>query len=133
MHGWTAHYDSEVPSTLEPYPDGTLLDFVKRNALERPAEPAILFKGSSLSNADLEDLSDRFAGALRRLGVKPGDRVALLLPNAPQFLIAELGIWKAGAVAYPLNPLYTAGELAGPLRDADVHLVIALTPFYDRV
>jgi long-chain acyl-CoA synthetase len=59
--------------------------------------------------------------------------VALLLPNCPQFLIAEIGAWKAGASVLPLNPLYTAGELREPLTNAGVELVVTLTPFYKRL
>ena len=66
-------------------------------------------------------------------GIRKGDRVALLLPNCPQFLIAEIGAWKAGATVLPLNPLYTAGELREPLTNAGVEVVVTLTPFYRRL
>src|SRR5712691_9375594 len=104
---WTRHYDPGVPPTLSPYPSKTLVDYIRAHAAEHPEAPAILFKGASISNAELDRLSDRFATALAGHGVRRGDRVALLLPNCPQFLIAELGAWKAGATVLPLNPLYT--------------------------
>jgi long-chain acyl-CoA synthetase len=133
MASWTAHYDPGIPESLVPYPASTLLDFVRENAARVPEAPALFFKGTQLSNAELHRLSDRFAVSLLREGVARGDRVAFLLPNSPQFLIAELGAWKAGATVLPLNPMYTGGELVEPLRHAGVKLVVALTPFYDRI
>jgi long-chain acyl-CoA synthetase len=130
---WTARYDAYVPATLSPYPEKTLVDYLREHASAAPDAPAVLFKGSRLSYADLDRLSDRFAAALARQGVRRGDRVALVLPNCPQFLIAELGAWKVGAVVLPLNPLYTGTELIEPLRSAGAKIVVALTPFYLRL
>src|SRR5262245_49420502 len=130
MRAWTRHYDADVPPSLAPYPAKTLIDYVREHAAARPNAAAILFKGTALSNAQLDRLSDRFAAALRRFGVRKGGRIALLLPNTPQFVIAELGAWKAGASVLALNPLYTANELVEPLRDAGVEIVVTLTPFY---
>ena len=130
---WTRHYDPEVPPSLAPYPDKTLVDYVRDTARAAPDAPAIFFKGTRLSNTDLDRLSDNFAASLVEAGIKKGDRVALVLPNCPQFLIAEIGAWKAGATVMPLNPLYTAGELREPLRSAGVELVVTLTPFYSRL
>ena len=132
-YSWTQHYDSSVPESLIPYPPKTLLDYARENATARPEAPAIFFKGTTLSNADLVRLSDRFAAALVTAGVQRGDRVALVLPNCPQFVVAELGAWKAGATVLPLNPLYTGPELIEPLRTAGVKVVVALTPFYRRL
>jgi long-chain acyl-CoA synthetase len=133
MRSWTRHYDRDVPRSLAPYPAKTLVECIRDNAAARPGAPAILFKGTTLSNAELDRLSDRFAAALVDSGVRKGDRVALILPNSPQFVIAEVGAWKAGATVFPLNPLYTAGELIEPLKAAGVELVVTLTSFYKRV
>lgn len=130
---WTRHYDPEVPPSLAPYPAKTLVDYVREAADSRPDAPAIFFKGAEVSNSDLDRLSDRFAASLSAVGIRNGDRVALVLPNCPQFLIAEIGAWKAGATVLPLNPLYTAGELRRPLTTAGVELVVTLTPFYTRL
>jgi long-chain acyl-CoA synthetase len=130
---WMQHYDADVPGSLAPYPRKTLIDYAAENARQQPDAPAIFFKGSSLSNADLVRLSDRFASGLVNAGVHPGDRVALVLPNCPQFVIAEFGAWKAGATVLPLNPLYTAAELIDPLRTAEAKIVVTLTPFYKRL
>ncbi len=130
---WTRHYDPEVPPSLAPYPEKTLVDYLRETAVARPGSPAILFKGRSISNAELDRLSGRFAAWLRGVGVRKGDRVALLLPNSPQFLIAEFGAWKAGATVLPLNPLYTGSELREPLKAAGIEVVVTLTPFYKRL
>lgn len=130
---WLPHYDAGVPPTLAPYPDRTLLDYLADGARERPHHPAILFKGAAVSYGELERLSDACAAAFAGLGVRPGDRVALLLPNCPQFVIAELGAWKLGAIVAPLNPVYTEREIEPPLREYGVGTIVTLTRFYPRV
>jgi len=130
---WFAHYDAGVPASLAPYPARLLIDYVSALASERPPRPALLFKGATLRYDELERLSDQFAAALLALGVERGDRVALLLPNCPQFFIAELGAWKIGAIAFPLNPIYTEHELEGALVEHDVSILVTLTRFYERV
>lgn len=130
---WLKHYDEGIPPTLEPYPQRTLLDYVSDAVRERPDHPAILFKGSRITYGELEKLSDAFGAALVELGIKKGDRVALLLPNCPQFIIAELGAWKAGAIVSPLNPIYTERELEGPLANCGAEVIVTLTLFYQRV
>ena len=101
---WLASYDRGVPATLAPYPNRTILDFVTDQARSRPDRPALLFKGAAVSWAQLERDSDVFASALRAIGVGRGDRVGLVLPNCPQFYVAELAAWKLGAIVAPLNP-----------------------------
>jgi long-chain acyl-CoA synthetase len=130
---WFSHYDKDVPRTLVPYPERTLPDYIADAAREHPDLVALLFKGLRITYGELEKLSDAFAVALADLGVKKGDRVALLLPNCPQFIIAELGAWKAGATVLPLNPIYTESELQTPLANCTPEIIVTLTPFYNRV
>lgn len=130
---WLEHYDPGVPPSLHPYPDRTLLDYLADGARERPGHPALLFKGARLSLGRLEALTDAFAAALAAAGVRKGDRVALLLPNSPQFVIAEVGAWKAGAIVSPLNPMYTDREVGEALERTGAETVVVLTRFYDRV
>lgn len=130
---WLAHYDPGVPHTLAPYPDRTLLDELSDLAARHPGRSALLFKGGTFSYRDLEESSDAFAAALISLGVKPGDRVALLLPNCPQFVIAQFGAWKAGAIVAPINPTYTEPELQGALNGSGIETVVTLTRFYPGV
>ncbi len=129
---WLAHYDPDVPSSI-PYPDGTLLDILKRHASERPDATALVFKGRRISWRALDRLSDAFAAGLKGLGARANDRVALLLPTCPQWLIAQLAVWKLGAVVVALNPIYTEHELAGLLRTSGARLAVAMTRVYGRL
>ena len=130
---WIHHYDKGVPHTLHPYPAETLVDVVRRSAEEQPKHTAMYFKGVSLSYQELDKQSNALAGALLSLGLGAGDRVALIMPNSPQMIISELGIWKAGAIAVPMNPLYTHLELEHALNECGAETVIVLTPFYEKI
>jgi long-chain acyl-CoA synthetase len=130
---WLAHYDPGVPATLAPYPNRTLVDYVADAARNQPNSPALLFKGAKVTYGELDRLSDTCAAAFAALGIRRGDRVGLLLPNCPQFFIAQFGAWKLGAIVAPLNPVYTEHELEGPLRDHGIETVVTLTRFYQRV
>ena len=130
---WLAHYDADVAHSIAPYPDKTLIDYLADLSRAHGDRPAVLFKGASVSYRRLERQSDAFAAAVVSLGVRPGDRVALLLPNCPQFMVAQFGIWKAGGVVVALNPIYSERELEAALESTGAVLAIALTPFYGRV
>ena len=130
---WLAQYDPDVAQTLEPYPDLTLLDYLASLARDHGERTALLFKGTTISYGRLDAESTAFAAALWRLGVRKGDRVALVLPNCPQFLIAQFGAWKAGAVVVATNPMYSERELEQMLQAVHAETVVTLTPFYERV
>ena len=130
---WLSHYDADVPATLAPYPDRTLVDAIAEFARTQPDRPAMLFKGARVTYGELARLSDACAAAFAALGIGRGDRVGLLLPNCPQFFIAQFGAWKLGAIVAPLNPIYTEHELEGPVRDHGIETVVTLTRFYQRV
>jgi long-chain acyl-CoA synthetase len=130
---WHSGYDDGVPHTLAPYPDRTLLDYLSEAAGKWPDRPALLFKGAKMSYRDLYRLSDRFAGALAGLGVKRGDRVALCLPNCPQFIVAEVGAWKAGAIVCPINPTYTERELQDALNATGAETIVVLNRLYEKI
>ena len=130
---WLAHYDKGVPASLQPYPNRTLLDYLADAARESPDRTALLFKGGTMTYAKLETLSNAFAAALQALGVKKGDRVATLLPNSPQFMIAELGAWKVGAILNPLNALYTDEDLEAALKTTEAETIVVLNRFYDKI
>jgi long-chain acyl-CoA synthetase len=133
VNRWLTNYDPDVAPTLEPYPDRTLVDYLADLARDHGEKPAILFKGASMSYADLEAQSNAFAAALAGLGVRPGDRIAVLLPNCPQFMVAQFGIWKAGGIVVALNPIYTEREVETALTSFGASIAIVLTPFYLRV
>ena len=130
---WLEHYDPGVQATLAPYPQRTLVDYLSDSASRNPEHPAILFKGSTITYRQLDQLSDGCAAAFASIGIARGDRVALLLPNCPQFIIAELAAWKIGAVLAPLNPLYAEAEIEMALRESGATAIVVLTRFYERV
>ncbi|GJG87023.1 long-chain-fatty-acid--CoA ligase [Gemmatimonadetes bacterium T265] len=125
---WLAQYPAEVPHSLAPYPERALHHYV-RDAAERYGDrPAFLFYGAATSFRELDARVDRFAAALQALGVAKGDRVALMLPNCPQFGVAFYGALRAGATVLGLNPLYTPRELGHVLRDAGAETFVVLAP-----
>jgi long-chain acyl-CoA synthetase len=128
-HPWLAHYSASVPATIA-IPEqslGWLLDEATRTS---SAYTAIEFFGTRISYAQFSSLADRFARALIRLGVKRGDRVAISLPNIPQFPIAFYGAIKAGAVVVPTNPLYKPHELEHQLNDSGAKVIVMLDQLY---
>jgi long-chain acyl-CoA synthetase len=125
---WLALYDPGVPHTLEPYPDVPLHDYVRRSAETYGDRAALVFYGGSTSFRELADRVDRLATALQRLGVRKGDRVALMLPNCPQFAVAFYAALRAGATVAGINPLYTPRELRHVLVDSGAETLVVLTP-----
>jgi long-chain acyl-CoA synthetase len=130
---WLQHYDSDVPQTLSPYPERTLVDYLDDLARDHADHAALLFKGATMTYGQLQSESDAFAAALVEMGVRPRDRVALILPNSPQFFVCEFGAWKAGATVVPVNPTYSERELEGVLAATRSDTVVTLTPFYKRL
>jgi long-chain acyl-CoA synthetase len=127
---WLAQYDEGVPHSIGSYPDKTLVDVVREHARERGDAIALVFKGREVSYRELDEASDALA---QSLDIKPGDRVALLLPNCPQFVIAELAVWKRGGIVAPLSPLYTERELELAMAASKPDVAVVLTLWYDRV
>lgn len=132
-YSWLANYDASIPHTLAPYPDRTLLDYLSEASNRWPKRVALLFKGASITYRQLESESNSFCAALVDMGVRRGDRVALCLPNCPQFLIAEFGAWKAGAIVAPFNPTYSDREIQEALETTDAETVVVLNRFYAKV
>jgi long-chain acyl-CoA synthetase len=130
---WLDHYDEGVPKTLEPYPEITLIETLRETVQLQSGHPVLRFKGADMSATQLEQLSNALGAALIARGVKKGDRVAMVLPNSPQSFIGFFGIWKAGGIAVPLNPLYTESELEYALQDSGSTAVIVLSSFYNKL
>ncbi|AZZ48902.1 long-chain fatty acid--CoA ligase [Rathayibacter rathayi] len=121
---WTRSYAPGVPTELE-LPTGSLLDIVTESAERYPQHVALEFFGRSTSYAQLADEVERAAEGLRRLGVRSGDPVALILPNCPQHVIAFYAVLRLGAVVVEHNPLYTPREFRHQFEDHGARLVIA--------
>lgn len=101
------------------------------SAHEYPGRTAIAVGDVTMSYAEVHGAVQRFAGALRSLGIHPGQHVALLLPNVPHFTIAYYGILAAGGVVVPLNVLLTPDEVAYHLNDSDAVAIVAWEGFFD--
>src|SRR5262245_12163759 len=122
---WLAAYGEQIPPGINPDAHGSVLEMLE-GAMQRFADkPAFHCFGHTLSYADTDRLSRRFAAYLQdELGVKKGDRVAVMLPNIPAFPLATLGIMRAGAVQVNVNPLYTPRELEHQLNDAGAEIIV---------
>ncbi len=129
---WTKHYDPGVPATLA-YPDATMHAFLDDAAESYPNATCTIFFNAKRTYKSISDDAWRFANGLRSLGVKKGDRVALMLPNTPQFVIAFYGTLRAGATVVPCNPLYTVPELRHQLQDSGAETVVVLSRLYPVV
>jgi long-chain acyl-CoA synthetase len=129
---WHRWYDPGVPTSLD-YPSITLTDLLTRTASRYPDKKALVFFNHAITFGELDTLTDRLAAALQELGVGKGDRVSIFLPNCPQTVISYQAIWRAGAVAVPANPLYTAAEFGHQAADAGSRVAFCLTLNYPRV
>jgi len=129
---WLRHYDSGVPPTLE-YPKMPAYGFLERSAEKHPDNRALSYLGHDIAYRELDGLVNKAANAFSALGIKPGDRVALYLANTPQYVIALYGAMKIGAIAVPINPLFSADEVAYELNDAGVRSVVVMSRFYPTI
>jgi long-chain acyl-CoA synthetase len=121
---WVSNYQPGVPAKIE-LPTESLVSMLERSVAEAGTAPALEFFGRRTSYRDLGDQINRAAEGLRRLGVRAGDRVALILPNCPQHVVAFYAILRLGAIAVEHNPLYTARELRHQFEDHRARIVIA--------
>ncbi len=129
---WIRHYEQGVPVQID-IPDQPLTWLLDQTVKRYPAHTAIIYYGTTLSYAQLSSLANRFAVGLQRLGIKKGDRVAIALPNIPQYPIAFYGALKAGAIVVPTNPLYTPREMQHQLADSGARIMVMLDDFYPVV
>jgi long-chain acyl-CoA synthetase len=111
----------------------TMPQILDRTALEFPQNPAVIYMGKTISYLELNRLVNRFANALIDLGVAPGDKVGMLLPNMPQVIIANLATHRIGGVTAMNNPLYTERELEYQLNDSDATVLVTLDLLFPRV
>jgi long-chain acyl-CoA synthetase len=137
---WLQYYDEGVPTTIE-YPPIPLDWLLADAAAKHPEHTAIIFGsmvGSWLMDAkltyrQLDDAVNRFAAGLQELGVSQGDRVVLMLPNCPQFIIAAYATWRLGGVVVCCNPLYVAREIEHLVGDSGAETFVVMSQLYERV
>jgi long-chain acyl-CoA synthetase len=129
---WLSSYAEGVPADIEP-PTTTLTEAIEQSVRKHGRRTALEFFGAETSFSELGESIDRAAEGLRRLGVKKGDRVAIVLPNCPQHVIAFYAALRLGAVVVEHNPLYTARELRHQFEDHGAKVVIAWNKVVDIV
>ncbi len=128
---WNKNWPEHLPR--EPhYPLGEVLltDYLRERARQTPDKASIIFYGTEISFRQLDEWSDRFAAYLASKNFKKGDRVAVFLPNCPQFLIAFYGILKLGCIHVPVNPMFREHELTYELNDSGARMIVALDLLY---
>lgn len=129
---WTQRYDEGVRPQLD-YPEVPLFHFLEETARKYPDRACTIFKGARISYKEMNKLTDRLAAGLTSLGVKKGDRIGLLMPNTPQFVLAFYGILKAGGVVVAINPLYGPSELEHFLNDAGIEFMLVMSNYYEKI
>jgi len=129
---WYKSYAPGVPKSLD-YERTTISEALTRSAENYPNHTALNYMGKKITYAELDRLVNSFARALQDLGIQEGDKVGVCLPNIPQVIIANLAIFRIGAVTVQNNPLYTERELAHQLNDSDAKIVITLALLIPRM
>jgi long-chain acyl-CoA synthetase len=129
---WLNSYPSEIPAHLD-YDSKPLFAYLEIAAEEKKDNTAVSFLGKKLTFGELYESSLRFAYSLSKLGVKKGDRVAVMLPNCPQAVIAYYGTLFLGGIVVQTNPLYTERELRHQLADSGAKVIVGLDLLFGRI
>ncbi|GAB6158522.1 long-chain-fatty-acid--CoA ligase [Desulfotomaculum varum] len=129
---WHKYYPQNIPTQVA-IPDMSLYDLLAQAARKYPDNPAVFFFDQQLTYSRLLERVDRFATALHRLGIKKGDRVALMMPNCPQIVISYYAVARLGAVGVMVNPMFTERELTYLLTDSGASAVICLDQLQPKI
>ena len=129
---WLKHYPEDIPHSIE-LPEVPLCQFLTDSYNASPNKVAIHFMGKDLTFKEVYESALKFANYLRSLGVEKGDRVAILLPNCPQAVIAYFGTMYAGGIVVQTNPLYTERELQYQMADSGAKVILSMDILYPRV
>jgi len=129
---WHDYYDEGIPTTLT-YPPVPIFHFLEDSAKKFPDKPCTIFKGAEITYREMSQITDQLAAALVDLGVKKGDRVGILIPNTPQFVMAYFAVLKAGGIVVATNPQYTGREIIHQANDSGMELVFLMSNYYELV
>ncbi len=129
---WFKHYESEVPKSIE-YPEVPLYHFIENAAAKYPDQACAIFKGSVITYSEMDEITNRLAGALAAMGVKKGTPVGIFMPNSPQFVMAFYAILKAGGIVVATNPLYTGREIEHQMKDSGTEIMLVMSNFYSMI
>ncbi len=129
---WSNLWPNGIPKLID-YPEVPLQEILKKTGETCPEKIAIVYGEQEISYSQLEKLSNQFANALIKLKVEKGDRIAVFLPNIPQFIISYFGALKAGAVVTAISPLYREREVEYQLADSGAETIVVLDSLYPIV
>lgn len=129
---WLKFYDKQVPLELH-IPPLTLPELLRNSVKGYPKQTALVFMGNRMSYTQLGQETDKLASALYEFGIRQGDRVAIMMPNCPQAVIAYYAVLSLGAVTVMTNPLYVERELEHQWRDSGVKTVLSLDLFWEQI
>lgn len=129
---WFNHYDEGVPYHVD-IPEITIHELLAQTARKYPDRACTIFKGARITYQEMDEITDRLAGALASMGVKKGDRVGIFMLNTPQFIMAYFAILKLGAIVVATNPLYTKREIEHQANDAGIEVMFVMSNFYHTV
>jgi long-chain acyl-CoA synthetase len=129
---WYKFWPEGVPKHID-YPEIPLFQFLRDTAGKYPEKTAIVYFDRKISYKELDTITDKFATALTDFGVKKGDKVAIFLPNIPQFIMAYYGAIKTGAIATAISPLYKEREVEHQLNDSEAETIVVLDLLYPIV
>jgi len=129
---WLQHYPEGVSPEIT-FPSMTLGEAFDESTDKWSRRTAIIFYGNKISYAELRDMVDRFAAALSSMGVKKGDRLALLMLNSPEYIISFYAAAKIGAVVTPISPVYVSSEIKHQLEDSGAETIICQDILYEGV
>jgi len=122
---WLNHYDYWVRQHMN-YPRRPLHEILRITAVEVPDRPATAFLGAHLTFGQIKEQADKFATALARLGIRQKDRVGIMLPNCPQYVVAAFAVLRLGATVVNVNPLYTPREVLVVAQDSGMSAMLTL-------
>ena len=126
---WLSSYPPGVPADIDPAQYASLVALMDESFSRYADRPAYSFMGKLVSYGDVDRGSQSFAGYLQGLGLTKGDRVAVMMPNCPQYPIAVAAILRAGLILVNVNPLYTARELEHQLKDSGAKAIVIMENF----
>jgi len=126
---WLKHYSEGVPAEINTGLYPSLVDLMDAAFKMYPQRPAYKIMGRSISFAQIDEMSRALAAYLQSLGLDKGDRVALMMPNIPQYPVAVAAVLRAGYVVVNVNPLYTPRELEHQLKDAGAKAIVIIENF----
>jgi len=137
---WLKHYDEGVPATID-YPQIPVDELLNRAATKHPDHTATIFGarvGSRIMDAgftyrQINDATNRFAAALQQMGIRKGERVAIMMPTCPQFIVAAYATWRIGGIVVCCNPLYVEREIEHLVNDSGTETIVVLSSLFEKV